>query len=89
MNKGGITFNQKSGVKSPTKAEQALNSVEAAHRSVSAAEEHPSSKLINQADRSIRHAQAAVDQSDVSGSLEAAQMAQEQLLEDERALEGK
>ena len=82
-------MNQKSGVKPPTKAEQALNSVEATHRSVRAAEEHPSSELINQADRSIRHAQAAVDQSEESGSLAAAQMAQEQLREEERTLGGK
>ncbi|KGE16999.1 hypothetical protein [Paenibacillus wynnii] len=82
-------MNQNPGGKPPTKAEQALNSVETAHRSVRAAEEHPSSELITQADRSIRHAQAAVDQSDVSGSLEAAQLAKEQLRKDEETLDGK
>lgn len=82
-------MNKNQGDKSPTKAEQALNSVEAAHRSVNAAEEHPSSQLMDQADRSIRHAQAAVDQSDVSGSTEASQMAAEQLRKDERTLDGK
>lgn len=82
-------MNQNPGVKPPTKAEQALNSVEATHRAVRAAEEHPSSEMINQADRSIRHAQAAVDQSDVSGSLEEAQLAQEQLRKDEETLDGK
>jgi len=78
--------NNKSGVKPPTKAEQALNSVEASHKAVSAAEEHPSGQLIDQADRSLRHAEAAVAQAHESGSEEAALRAEAQLRKDEEVL---
>jgi hypothetical protein len=81
--------NNKAGVKPPTKAEQALNSVEAAHRSVNAAEEHPSSQLIDQADRSLRHAEAAVAQAFESGSEDAALRAEAQFHKDKQVLEGK
>lgn len=81
-------MNNNHGVKHPSKAEQALNSVEAAHRSVSQAVEHPTSQMIDQADRSLRHAEAAVDQADMSGSEEAANLAKEQLRKEQRTLGG-
>lgn len=80
--------NNKSEVHSPSKAEQALNSIEAAHKAVNQAEEHPTDQLISQADRSLRHARAAVDQAHISGSDEAVRAAEEQLRKEERTLGG-
>ncbi|ANY72886.1 hypothetical protein BBD41_09955 [Paenibacillus ihbetae] len=82
-------MDNKQGAKAPSKAEQALNSVEAAHHAVQQAEEHPTDHMIGQAERSLRHARAAVDQSHITGSDEAADRAEAQLAKDRERMEGK
>ncbi|MFM9281875.1 hypothetical protein [Paenibacillus jiagnxiensis] len=79
----------KSGVKASSRAEQALNSVEAAHKAVRQAEEHPTDHMIGQAKHSLRHATAAVAQSHISGSHSAAEEAEAQLAKEQQRLEGK
>jgi hypothetical protein len=82
-------MDSKSEVKAPSRAEQALNSVESARKAVLQAEEHPTDHMIGQAERSLRHATAAVAQSHISGSHSAAEEAEAQLAKEQQKLEGK
>ncbi|WP_438448720.1 hypothetical protein [Gorillibacterium sp. sgz5001074] len=68
------------------KLSQAQNAVETANNAVGQAEDHPSDKMVQQAEMSLLHAQAAVHQAqDESGS---AEQLQDQLASDRSALSG-
>jgi hypothetical protein len=58
--------------KEQNKATQAQNAVVHSHHAVEAAENHPSDRLISEAERSLRHSQAAVDQALASSGNEGA-----------------
>ncbi|WP_284638607.1 hypothetical protein [Paenibacillus silviterrae] len=69
------------------KATQAQNSVETAHNAVQSAEANPTDRQVAQAQRSLRHAQAAVDQALESSSNESAVTSSvNQLAEDQAAI---
>ncbi|PZE19570.1 hypothetical protein [Paenibacillus xerothermodurans] len=69
------------------KVTQAVNSVETAHNAVAQAEEHPSDRMLEQAEQSLRHANASVGQAFNTGHTEAASRLNEQLEEDREVLE--
>jgi len=70
------------------RAEQAANSAASAHRAVEAAEEHPTDKLIGEAENSVRRAEVAVRQAEHENQdAEVAPIAR-QLEEDRTDLEG-
>ncbi|WJH34907.1 hypothetical protein MJA45_21325 [Paenibacillus aurantius] len=72
---------------SPTRDKQAMNSVHSAHDAVVQAQSHPDENMIGQAERAIRHADAAVAQAMDGENTQGAELAAERLEEDRRALE--
>lgn len=69
------------------KATQAQNAVLHSHHAVEAAQNHPSDRLISEAERSLRHTQAAVNQAlESSANEESVSSAVNQLSKDQAAL---